>query len=218
MQRRRFLSAGPIAAAALTVGATGTSQAKPGSSKPKSSAVPAEVIDPSKLGIKLEEPPDDRVVLTPFQLMDGGVGTHIKPTFMTVTPGGGSVSFAPNGADYLRVLYPTPPMTMQGKHLEVSFRGHVPSIITVKLESRAAQGGSSVVKMQQTKRLQPTDNRVRFEVPTAMLKAGTILLLEFSTSTEAFVLHNCTIERKTNPGPTAGPTKVRARRRAREIR
>ena len=216
MQRRRFLSAGPIAAAALTVGAGRTTHAKPGKSKPSAAAVPDPVLDPSKLGIKLEEPPDAHVVLTPFQLMDGGVGTHIKPTFMTVTPTGGSVSFAANNTDYLRVLYPTPPMTMQGKHLEVSLRGHVPGIIKVEIESRAAQGGSSVLKMQMTKRLAPTDNRVAFEVPTAMLKAGAVLLLRFSAVTETFVLHNCTIDRKANPGPTAAP--VKARRRTRVIR
>ena len=148
-------------------------------------------------------------MLTPFRLMDGGVGIVATPRYVKIAPDGGALAFGPN-ENSLTVLYPTPPLTMRGKKLRVSVRGHIKSRMHVKLVARDSAKGQGKVVRQLHLRRDPEDNKITFEVPSALLKAGARLDIELKSVSGPWVLHNCTIVRgSSSSGRRAANNSVR---------
>ncbi|MEM6995767.1 MAG: hypothetical protein AAF721_34980 [Myxococcota bacterium] len=210
MNRRTFLTATPVAAAAMATANTALA-AKPGKTKPSASPSAAVAMAPSLTDIKPEDPPDAHVVLTPFRLTGGGVGIAANPRSMKIDPEGGYLMFGEDG-DWLTVRYPTPPLAMHNERLEVSVRGVVRSTMRVSVVAWKPDGPNKWKAVKQSvKTYRPSDNRFSFVVPTAMVDAGARLEIRITSIDDIWILHNCTIQRVKNPSSRPAARRQRGR-------
>jgi hypothetical protein len=210
MHRRTFLVSGPAAAAAG--GFSVSAWAKPGAPSPStSSAIPDSAVVPNPHAqIVVGEPPPASVILSPFEMMQGGVGLSARPDTVRNTPQGGTLLFK-GSQNLLTLLYPTPAMTMTGQRLEVRVGGllfaemkiHVQAVVT-------SDDGKDTVKKQYVVHQVPQDQAIEFTVKTDMLTAGNLLKIHVSsTSTDVWAMFHSKFNRVDNPKPRRGTAKRR---------